>query len=121
MKTAYYTFITWEDRTMAAGFDGTSSTRQTAMVRQPEARPRPAGGDNVVDLSAWRTAEPNRQWADPQDEPDLDGEERDAAEPALPQDRPRRDHRRAMLIAELASTLCVAAVAAVLILRVLTF
>lgn len=118
MKTAYYTFTTWEDSAMAAGFNGAQPSRQTVMVRQPEERGRSAGRDNVVDLSAWRAAELDELRAKPQD-----GPERDEEEPAvvLPAARPRRDHRRAMLTAELVSTLCVAAVTVVLIVRVLTF
>lgn len=117
MKTAYYTFTTWDDNAMAAGFDGAASSRQTAMERQPEGRVRHTGGDNVIDLSAWRAAEPDEL----QDELDWDDVEGDEPEPVLPPARPRRDHRRAMVAAELLSTLCVAAVAVVLIVRVLTF
>ena len=121
MKTAYYTFTTWENSAMAAGFDGApSGPRQAAMVRQPEGRVRPAGRDNVVDLNAWRAAEPDEPQTGPWDEPGWDGEGQ-AEELVLPAARPRRDHRRAMLAAELVSTLCVAAVTVAIIVRVLTF
>lgn len=116
MKTAYYTFTIWKDNAMAAGYDGAPSSRQTAMVRQSERQARPGGRDNVVDLNAWRAAGPDGL----REEPEWD-DEGQAAELIPPAARPRRDHRRAMVTAELVSTLCVAAVTVVLIVRVLTF
>lgn len=123
MKTTYYTFTTttWDDGTMAAGFGGAPSSRRVVTVRRPEELSRRIGGDNVIDLSAWRASEPEELAPSLQDEPDWAPEELEEPLPDLPAPRPRRDHHRAMLIAELVSTLCVAAVAAVLILRVLTF
>ena len=121
MKTAYYTFTVWEDNTMAAGFDGGAASRQAMLVRRPDEQVRRTGGDNIIDLNAWRAEDEDGLWAETQDGPDWAGEELDEPEPAASAPRPRRDHRRAMLIAELVSTVCVAAVAAVLILRVLTF
>ena len=121
MKTAYYTFTVWEDNAMAAGFDGGAASRQAMLVRQPEEQARRTGGDNVIDLNAWRADDEAERWAEAQDGPGWAGEELDEPEPAAPAPRPRRDHRRAMLIAELVSTVCVAAVAAALILRILAF
>lgn len=121
MKTAYYTFTIWKDNAMAAGYDGAPSSRQTAMVRQSERQARPGGRDNVIDLNAWRATEPDELRAEPQTEPEWDGEAREEPELISAAARPRRDHRRAMVTAELVSTLCVAAVTVVLIVRVLTF
>ena len=122
MKTTYYTFTAWNGGAMAAGFDsGAGGGRQAAMVRRTEEPARPVGGDNVIDLNAWRCANPELRREEPAEERHwVDGEPAEP-EPVLPAPRVRRDHRRVMLAAELASTLSVVAVAAALILRVLTF
>lgn len=122
MNTAYYTFTTWSGGAMAAGFDG--GARQAAMVRQSR---RAQGGDNVIDLSAWRAANPELC---PEEGAGQDGWAGEAgwaeeacleeAELALPAPRPRRS-RRAAFAAELASTLSVAAAALAIILRVAVF
>lgn len=115
MNTAYYTFTTWNDGAMAAGFDGGAS-----MVRQPPRKAAPAG-DNVIDLNAWRAANLATPEED-QEERDWAGEDRGEEEELRlsPAPRPRRS-RRAAFLAELASTLSVAAAALVLIVRVLAF
>ena len=124
MKTAHHTFTTWSSSAMAAGFDSAAGgLHQTAVVQEPE-QIRAAGGDNVIDLTAWRTANMEKFWEEGdgfgcegggaawEAEP-LDG-------PAVPAPRPRKS-RRAMFTAELVSTLSVVAAAAALIVRVLTF
>lgn len=123
MKTAYYTFTTWNSDGMAAGFGGAvSGPRQAAMVRQPGPG-QSRGGGKVVDLTAWRTENLDGPSDEPMDELTWAAEscgELDEADPAVPVPRPRRS-RRAVLTAELISTLSVVAVAAAIILRVLTF
>lgn len=112
MKTAHYTFTTWNDSAMAAGFDG----RQAAMVRQPrQAVIREE--DKVIDLTAWRAA--NLDLLEPEERLEEDWTE-EAPELVVPAPRPRKSHK-AMLTAELVSTLSVAAAGAALILRILTF
>lgn len=124
MKTAHYTFTTWDDSVMAAGFDGAVGGRhQAALVRQTQ-RVRAAGEDKVIDLTAWRAANLNlveEAWEQPAwdgGEPGQDAEP--VEELTVPAPRLRRSHR-AMVTAELASTLSVVAAALVLILRVLAF
>ena len=115
MKTAHYTFTTWNAGAMAAGFDGGA-----ALVRRPARRTAP-GTDNVIDLNAWRAANPELA---PQEEDsdwarELDG---DWEEPelAIPVPRPRKSRRTAVL-SELISTAGVAAAALAIILRVVAF
>lgn len=123
MKTTYYTLTRWNGGAMAAGFDSAAGgERRQAVVRQPRRRAQAVGGDNVIDLNAWRCANPElcreeavdgRWYWD-------DGEQEDQ-EPVLPAPRARRDRRRTMCAAELAATLAVAAAALALMLRVLLF
>lgn len=120
MNTAYYTFTTWNEGTMAAGFDGAAGGgRQAAMVRQPGGKARALGGDNVIDLTAWRAA--NLETCG---EEGTDGaawsEEEGAEELSVPAPRPRKS-RRAAFMAEMASTVSVAAAALAVILRVVAF
>ena len=120
MKTAHYTFTTWNERAMASGFDGAGAAgRQGALVREPQRPARPLGRDNVIDLTAWRAANLDEALGEPEE---LDGEYGgdEWEEPELPAPRPRRS-RRSMLTAELVSTLSVVAAATALIVRVLTF
>ena len=120
MKTAYYTFTTWNDGGMAAGFDSSlNESRPAALVRVSKGTGR-VREDNVIDLTAWRADSRDECWDEPEWEyagPDWADEEPDQAAPAA---RARRS-RRATFTAELISTLCVVAVAVVLIVRVLTF
>lgn len=116
MKTAHYTFTTYESA-MASGFGG-GAVHQSALIREPERK----GGDNVIDLTAWRAA----NLVMPEEEEDGSGwsgeEYEEGAEPELciPAPRPRKS-RRAAILAELASTVSVAAAALAVILRVLAF
>ncbi len=114
MKTACYTFTTWNSGAMAAGFDG------AALVRQPQRNAAPRA-DNVIDLAAWRAANPElthqeeeQDWAAPTygepEEPEL----------SIPAPRPRKS-RRAAVLTELISTASVAAAALAIILRVVAF
>lgn len=111
MKTACYTFTTWNSGAMAAGFDG------AALVRQPQRSAAPRT-DNVIDLAAWRAANPEltpreeeQDWAAlPDGEPEL----------SIPAPRPRKS-RRAAVLTELISTAGVAAAALAIILRVVAF
>lgn len=117
MKTAHYIFTTWNDSAMAAGFGGTvGGGRQAAAIRRSG---RPLGGDNVIDLAAWRTAS-LEEPRDGADELDWEAGAPDGPELAVPAPRPRRSHR-AMYIAELAATLGVAGFMAAMIVRVLLF
>lgn len=123
MNTAYYTFTTWNDSAMAAGFDGAAASRQSAMQRQPQPRSggRPLGGDNVIDLAAWRAANAAELWRDSGEEDRPCGElETLDPELAIPAPRPRKSHR-AGVRAELVSTVSVALAALAIILRVLAF
>ena len=126
MKTAHYTFTTWNERAMASGFDGAGTAgRQAALVREPQQPARPVGGDNVIDLTAWRAA----NLAMPEEEPEElewdggdDGGDGGEAEPELLLPAPRlRKSRRAALVAELVSTASVVVVTLAIILRVLAF
>ena len=115
MKTAHYTFTTWNAGAMAAGFDGGA-----APVRRPTRRTAP-GTDNVIDLNAWRAANPEltpreeeQDWAAP-----TYGEPEEA-ELSIPAPRPRKS-RRAAVLTELISTASVAAAALAIILRVVAF
>lgn len=122
MKTAHYTFTTWNERAMASGFDGAGAAgRQGALVREPQRPARPLGRDNVIDLTAWRAA----NLAMPEEEPEeleWDGGDDGEGEPELllPAPRPRKS-RRAALVAELVSTASVVVVTLAIILRVLAF
>lgn len=112
MKSAYYTFTAWNENQMAAGFgSGLDSGRQAAIIRQPAQNARPTGGDNVIDLAAWRAAN-QELWDEPrQEEPELE----------IPAPRMRRSHSRARLYSEFASILAVAGVALALMVRMLVF
>lgn len=114
MNTAYYTFTTWNDSAMASGFDGGAS-----LVRQSRRDAAPAA-DNVIDLNAWRAANPELTA---REEADWDAgayESLEEPELSVPAPRPRKSHRAAVL-AELASTAGVAAAALAVILRVVAF
>lgn len=122
MKTTYYTLTRWNEGAMAAGFDSApGGERRRAMVHQPEKRTRPVGRDNVIDLNAWRCANPEQCQEEAVDGPYWDDGGQEEQELVLPAPRARRDHRRAMYAAELAATLAVAAAALALMLRVLLF
>lgn len=115
MNTAYYTFTSWTDGKLAAGFGGgLDGTRRTAITKERSRGARPTGGDNVIDLSAWRAANLSAF----EEEPDRAGEE--LPEPDIPAPRPWKS-QRAALVAELISTASVALVALVVIVQVLTF
>ncbi|MCI8840140.1 MAG: hypothetical protein HFF25_06720 [Oscillospiraceae bacterium] len=117
MNTAYYTLSTWGGGAMAAGFDGTADAgRRSALVRQGG---RARGGDNVIDLNAWRAAN-LEAWADGEAYAAAEGAEAEEPELSVPAPRPRKS-RRAALLAEAASTVCVAAAALAIILRVVAF
>ena len=122
MKTTYYTLTRWNDGAMAAGFDSAAGgERQLAAVRRTERRVRTVGEDNVIDLNAWRCANPELCREKAEDGRYWDGGEQEEPELVPPAPRARRDHRRAMCAAELAATLAVAAAALALALRVLLF
>ena len=115
MNTAYYTFTSWTDGRLAAGFGGgLDGTRRTSVTEERPRGTRPTGGDNVIDLSAWRAANLSAF----EEEPDQAAEE--LSEPDIPAPRPRKS-RRAALAAELISTASVALAALVIIVQVLTF
>ena len=117
MNTAYNTLTTWSGGAMAAGFGGSAGDIcQTAVVRQSG---RARGGDNVIDLTAWRAAN-LEAWADGEAYAAAEGAEAEEPELSVPAPRPRKS-RRAALLAEAASTVCVAAAALAIILRVVAF
>ena len=120
MKSAYYTFTTWSDSQKAAGFDGSpDSGRQSMMVRQPDVQPYwMPGGNNVIDLAAWRAA--NRELWEEQSELDPEYALEEAERPA-PARRTRRGRRRAYVDPELFAILGVVGVLAALMIRVLLF
>lgn len=121
MKTTYRTFTAWDGDAMAAGFSGTAGgERHPAMTCRPGSRVRRAEEDKVIDLNAWKAANPGLLQEEA-GAPDWDGGEPDEPELVLPAPRARRDHRRAMCAAELAATLAVAGAALALALRVLMF
>jgi len=99
---------------MAAGYDGAAGgPRRTSLVRQPGPGNAPEG-DKIIDLTAWRVANLELPGEEPL------GGEAWADQPDIPAPRERRQ-RRALLTAELVSTLSVAALALAVILRVLAF
>ena len=114
MKTAHYTFTTYENA-MASGFDGAGTAHQAVLIREPAPKARPLGGNNVIDLTAWRAA--NLELPEePAEEAWAGG---DYEEPGLSVPAPRvRKSRRTAFLSELASTACVAAAALAVILRV---
>lgn len=121
MKTAYYTFTTWEGGAMAAGCDGgLGGERRTSLVRRPAGESCARDRDKVIDLTAWRAA--NLDGEEAEDRAGLDWDEAgpDWTEEEPPAPRPRRS-RRAMVTAELVSTLSVVVVAVAIIVRALTF
>lgn len=122
MNTAYYTFSTWNDGAMAAGFDAAAGgARQTAMARQSGQGARARGGDNVIDLNAWRAANLELCREDAGDgEMEWTAGEPEGLELNVPAPR-RRKSRRAAFMAELASTAGVAAAALAIILWVVAF
>ena len=114
MKTACYTFTTWNSGAMAAGFDG------AALVRQPQRSAAPRT-DNVIDLAAWRAANPElTPREEGQDWAALPYGEPEEPELSIPAPRPRKS-RRAAVLTELISTASVAAAALAIILRVVAF
>ena len=118
MNTAYYTLTTWSGGAMAAGFGGPAGDiRQTAVVRQSG---RARGGDNVIDLTAWRAANLEACGEKGTDGTAWDDAGTAAEELSMPAPRPRKS-RRAAFWAELASTVSVAAAALAIILRVAVF
>lgn len=120
MKTTYYTYTTWEEA-MASGFGGgAAGSRPGALVREPEQKVRRADAGKVIDLNAWRAANLDQLREEP-DEGEWADEVLDEPELVLPAPRPRRDHRRALVATELASTLAVVGTTAALMLRVLLF
>ena len=127
MKTAHYTFTTWNESAMASGFGGAGAIQQSSLILEREAprKARSLGGDNVIDLAAWRAAnlvetaeefetpdwaEEGEEWEEREAEPEL----------AIPAPRPRKSRRTAVL-SELISTAGVAAAALAIILRVVAF
>ncbi|MBD5084256.1 MAG: hypothetical protein HDT33_04120 [Clostridiales bacterium] len=120
MKSVTYTFTTWDDSQRAAGFDGElDSGRQAVMVRKSGVRPcRMPGGDNVIDLAAWRAAN-QELWEEQSElEPEYAVEE---AEPEAPARRVRSRRRRVYIDPELAFIVGVVGVLAALLIRVLAF
>lgn len=119
MNTVYRTFTSWSNSALAAGFE-----RAADELRQPrQKQSRALGGDNVIDLTAWREANLEEFQAQPDwedDVPELEPEERPQISWVEAPRRERRNHR-ARYLGELISTVSVVAAAAVLILRVLTF
>lgn len=120
MNTVYRTFISWNSSALAAGFENAADE-----PRQPRQKQnRALGGDNVIDLTAWREAnleEPEAQsdWED--EAPELEFEERPRVSRTEASRRRERRSRRLRYLGELISTVSVVAAAAVLILRVLMF
>ena len=119
MKSVTYTFTTWDDGERAAGFDGAlDSRRQVVMVRQSGRQGRTPGGDNVIDLTAWRAAN-QELWEEQSElEPEYNLEE---TEPEAPARRARSRRRRAHVDPELLAILSVVGVLAALMVRVLAF
>lgn len=127
MKTAYYTLTTQDALSLGESLERASGEeRQTIWIRQPAQTPAPRGGNNVIDLAAWKAAREQEAleeaawqdaWCD-EDEPDWLLETDEA--PAAPVRRPRREHP-ALLRGELAATLSVIGATAALVLRFLAF
>ncbi len=116
METTYYTLtareiiVSGDAVANAAG----APARQLVCVRRPAAAPE---RDNVIDLAAWKAAKEEEsrleaEWYDGVDQ------RLEQAEPAGP--RPRRDHRRTVLLGgELLATLSVIGTMALLMVRIL--
>lgn len=130
MKTAYYTLTTQNILALDESLKKASGEEcRVTWVRQPE-QPVRRGGNNVVELAAWKAAREREaletaRWMDEGPDEWADEEELDRlAEayevPAAPARRPRREHP-ALPLLELAATLSVVGAAAALIFRVLAF
>lgn len=126
MKTDYYTLITRDALPADGGLEkAAGGERQAVWVRRPEQRPQARrGGNNVVDLAAWkarRELEALEQAEGAWDEADdLEWLLETVETPAVPARRPRRAHPT-LPLRELAATLSVAGAAAALVLHVLAF
>ena len=107
MKTAYYMLTTQDTVSLGGSLEkAAGEEHQAVWVRQPEQRTQVRrGGDNVVDLAAWKELD----WL-------LDLNET----PAVPARRPRREHPT-LLRSELAATLSVVGATAAMILQFLAF
>lgn len=118
MKNAYDTFITWNEGGLAAGFGGgMDSGRRAATVRQPARKAQEPGGDNVIDLTAWRPAGQELWEGQSELGPEYAVEGPEEEQPA----RRARRGRAAYLDPELLATLSVIGVLAALMVRILMF
>ena len=115
METTYYTFTAREIVVTGDAVRQVSGgSRRLVCVREaarPVAEAAPSG--KVIDLAAWKAdreeLQPEPEWEEPVEE------KREAA-------RPRRDHRRAVLVGgELLATLSVIGVMAILALRMMLY
>lgn len=98
--------------------------RRVMLVRSKKSEGRQVGGDNVIDLAAWKAHREEVRWLQ------TDGEEAawkadDQLEPdevldTAPSRRERRTHT-ALLTGEILATLSVIAVAAALVMRIILF
>lgn len=128
MKTAYYMFATQDTVSLNGGLEkAAGEERQALWVRQPEQRSQVRrGGDNVVDLAAWKAQKEQEAleqagWTDEEEtEDELDWQLELDETPAVPVRRPRREHPT-LLRGELAATLTVVGATAAMVLRFLAF
>lgn len=128
MKTAYYMLTTQDALRSDHGLDKASGEgHQAVWIRQPGQRTSrgPVGGDNVIDLAAWKAAREQEaleqagqtDWDEAEDELDwlLDLELDEA--PVIPARRPRREHPT--LRGELAAALSAVGATAAMVLQAL--
>lgn len=118
METTYYTLtareiiVSGDAVANAAG----APARQLVCVRKPAVEAEQK--DNVIDLAAWRAAKEEEsrleaEW--------YDGVDQRLEQPAAPEPRPRRDHRRTVLLGgELLATLSVIGTMVLLMARILS-
>lgn len=127
MKTAYYMLTTQDAVSLGKHLEkAAGEERQTVWVRQPEQRAQVRrGGDNVIDLAAWKARKEEEEleqagWEDGEDAEDaLDWLLELAETPEVPARRPRREHPT--LRGELAAALSSVGAAAAMVLQFLSF
>lgn len=128
MKTAYYMLTTQDTVSLGGSLEkAAGEEHQAVWVRQPEQRTQVRrGGDNVVDLAAWKAQKEQEAleqagWTDEDEaESELDWLLDLNETPAVPARRPRREHPT-LLRSELAATLSVVGATAAMILQFLAF
>ncbi len=123
METVYYTLTARGIEVEGELEQAVGAARRVMLVRQPRHAPKKAQ-DNVVDFTAWKAAREAERAAEEFE--DADGPDLPAWDESVRESAPRparRERRRhdVLFTGELLATLSVIAVAAALVVRILTF